>query len=361
MSAPIGSDDEMLLAQGELYLERRQIDSAIECFRLAAETGEQADRCSSRLWMAYMLLGEFELAWQQSDMIRHRGTQDPHRFWQGEAVQGKRIILRFLHGFGDAIQFVRYAPILRSLATTLVIEVPPRLLSLARLFEGTDRVITWGEHAPAVAPEWDVQVEGNELPYLFRTQLSDLPLSVNYLQLITPDRESPYLEHGSCDAPNQKLRVGLVWTAGDWNPNRSIPFESICPILDVDGCEFWNLQQQTMAPSDSSPIGEIRQDVRSCKSIDGLAATISQLDLVITVDTLAAHLAGALGTPAWVLLQHAADWRWLHARGDSPWYPSLRLFRQPEQGDWNSVIQAVRLELNQKVKITNASLTLARR
>jgi len=354
-------ESETLMTAGELYLAQREIGTAIEYLTRAAEIGQQADRCSSALWTAYMLLGEFELAWQQSDEIRHRGAHDPHRFWQGEAIKGKRIIVRFLHGYGDAVQFLRYAPILRELATSLTIEVPPRLLPLAHSFEGVDRVITWGENAPAQSPDWDVQIEGNELPYLFRTQLNDLPLSSRYLHIVSNSHQPTHLANLSCDDVRRPMRVGLVWTAGEWNPDRSIPFEALCTLLDVKGFEFWNLQQQKTPLTNPTQTRIVRQDDESCNSINGLAETISQLDLILTVDTLAAHLSGALGVPAWVLLQHAADWRWLHARCDSPWYPSVRLFRQPKPGDWKSVIHAVQVALHQQAKIHTINQAVARR
>jgi hypothetical protein len=269
-----------------------------------------------------MLRGDFAQAWRASDRIRQRGAPDPHRFWQGEPLAGRRVILRCLHGFGDAVQFLRYAPNLRALASHVTVEVPPRLLELARCFDGVDEVITWDDEAPA----WDVQIEVMELAYFFRTQLTDLPIATRYLRL-------------PASPPRSGFRVGLAWTSGDWNPARSIPFPLVQPLLAPPGCEFINLQHH------AEPACALLPDPQASASVFGLASTIAQLDLAITVDTLAAHLAGALGIPCWVLLQHDADWRWMLNRDDSPWYPSLRLFRQPSPGDWVSVIKAVSSQL----------------
>jgi hypothetical protein len=287
-----------------------------------------------------MLLGDFEQAWCESDAILRRGAPDPHRLWQGESLRGKRVMLRCLHGFGDAVQFLRYVPRLRQIGSSVIVEVPPRLRELAFCLDGVEEVITWGDGAPNSTNQWDVQIESIELPFAFRTQLRDLPLATNYL---TVPMDSPCAR--AIAAPSRDvLRVGLAWTAGVWNPKRSIPFAKIRPLLEVDRCEFWSLQGgPEVAAGDSSAAGPMLREDPSCRnSIKALGAKISRLDLVITVDTLAAHLAGALGVPAWVLLQHEADWRWLHEVDTSPWYPSLRLLRQQKAGDWNSVIGAAK-------------------
>jgi ADP-heptose:LPS heptosyltransferase len=141
-------------------------------------------------------------------------------------------------------------------------------------------------------------------------------------------------------------RVGLVWACGAWNPQRSIPFPLLKSLLALEGIEFWNLQ------GDAAALDAHGLPIRDAAAVCGegllpLAATIADLDLVITPDTLAAHLAGALGKPAWVMLQYAADWRWMLDREDTPWYPTLRLFRQASQGDWPSVVDAVRNALQE--------------
>lgn len=340
MNATGGNNDERLLRRGEELLSARRLSEALDLFRRAESFGAGADRCAAGRWMVYMLLGDFELAWAESDGIRRRGAPDPHRFWQGESLRDKRVMLRCLHGFGDAVQFLRYVPRLREIACELIVEVSPQFQELAFCFDGVEEVITWGERAQASTSVWDVQIESNELPFVFRTRLSDLPLATNYLK-IPLDRDRTR----AVRAPSRDvLRVGLAWTAGAWNPQRSVPFVGMRSLLEIDGCEFWSLQAgPNVVGGKSFPAGTTLREDPGCRdSIKGLAAKISQLDLVITVDTLAAHLAGALGVPAWVLLQHEADWRWLHEVDHSPWYPSLRLFRQPKAGDWKSVICAVK-------------------
>lgn len=339
----LGSTPEEALRYAEWLLECRKLAHAVPALNCAELRGASADRCAAGRWLAAMLRGDFPAAWAESDAIRARGAPDPNRFWQGEDIRGKRVMVRCLHGFGDAVQFLRFAPMLQALVSKLIVEVPPAMFEIARCFRGVGSVITWGDHAPAVPPQWDVQIEIVELPYLFRTRVEDLPVARKYLGIppavlrdVTPH---PY--------SHENLRIGLVWASGEWNQSRSVPIELLRPIVHTPGCEFWNLQG-----------GPPREDWRqlglssclhdswaSCSSILKLAGMIAQLDLVITPDTLAAHLAGALGTPAWMMLEHAADWRWMHARTDSPWYPSLRLFRQPAPGVWQGVVRTMQSAL----------------
>jgi hypothetical protein len=291
-----------------------------------------------------MLAGDFAAAWRESDAIRQRGAPDPHRFWMGEDLRGRRVILRCLHGYGDTVQFLRYAPCLRGLASHLTVEVPPAMTEIACFFDGVDDVITWGEGAPAVPPEWDVQVEVMELSYLFRTEAHDLPIAERYLHLPRSVTQQAERTMGSS---SRSRRIGIVWAAGEWNVERSLPLGLLHQLLQTSECEFWSLQggsaqedwrvlQNSLSLRDVSSYGD---------GILRLAAVIAQLDLVITVDTLAAHLAGCMGKAAWVMLQYTADWRWMLERSDSLWYPSLRLFRQPSRGDWHTVVGSIRREL----------------
>lgn len=320
-----------LLEDAERLLDQRDVPAALAAFNAAEAAGAHPNRCVAGRWLAAMLLGDFEQAWRENDRLRARNVPDPHRFWQGEDLRGARVIVRCLHGFGDAVQMLRYAPLLRGLAASVVFEVPPRLVPLAPFFDGVDNVITWGDSAPAIPPAWDVQLEIMELPYIFRTTLAALPIARDYLRL-----PPSLIQQTAAMTQTTRLRVGIVWAGGEWNPARSLPLTLLKPVLDTPGCEFWNLQggppaAQAVASGMSAICGD---------GLLQLAATIAQLDLVITVDTLAAHLAGALGKPAWLLLLHAADWRWMNARDDAPWYPSLRLFRQPAPGDWAGVVAA---------------------
>lgn len=325
---------EKALSEAEALLTTRKLRAALLAFDAAERLGAEPDRCCAGRWMTWMLKGEFRAAWRESDAIRALGLPDEHRFWQGEPIAGKRVIVRSLHGYGDAVQMLRYAPALRALAASVVFEVAPDLLDLARCCAGVTEVITWGEDAPATPPAWDVQVEITELPYLFRTIAADLPVASGYVEVPASAVQAAAKAMG----PRNGLRVGLCSAASDWDPKRSLPPAALEELLATPGVEWWSMDRTGGLSGDAR--------LRSVRAVCGdgllpLAAAVSQLDLVITVDTLAAHLAGAMGRPVLLMLQYAADWRWMTERKDSPWYPGMRLFRQPEVGAWAPVLQAV--------------------
>ncbi len=278
-----------------------------------------------------MLLGEFERAWAESDAIEKRGGVDPHRFWDGTPFNGKRVILRCLHGLGDTIQFIRYAPIIRAQAHNLIVETHPALVSLLRYAPGVDQVITWGQEAPANPPEWDCQVEINELPRIFRSTPATIPSSVPYFRLPAPPKPKR----------TGRKRIGLIWSSSQWNPARSVPFELLTDALEGCSADLFSLQH--------GPDRNRLPTVRSYESdVLDTADDMLSMDLIISVDTMTAHLAGALGLPVWVLLPFAADWRWMLDRCDSPWYPTMRLFRQRSPGEWESALEALRLSLSRE-------------
>ncbi len=336
------------IAEAERLLEERRMPEALAAFDVAEQMGADADGCCAARWMGWMLRRGFGEAWKESDAIRGRGGEDPHRFWTGEELRGKRVIVRCLHGFGDAVQFLRYMPRLRAVADGVTVEVPPRLVALAPMLEGVGEVMTWGEEAPVEAPVWEVQVEVMELPYLFRTEVAELPMAMRYLRAPAAEAERAARVMGD---GRGALRVGVVWAAGEWNVERSVALTVMERLLRVEGVEFWSLQGGRAADE-----GAAWAEAGCCGSggvrrwAGALAGVVANLDLVITVDTLAAHLAGAMGKPVWVLLQEVADWRWMAERCDSPWYPEMRLFRQRSRGDWDEVMERVRIELERTVR-----------
>ena len=322
-----------------MLLQQRELGPATEAYDHAAQAGADADRCAAGRWTLAMLQGDFEAAWQQSDAIRQRNRPDPHRFWNGEAIDGCQLMVRCLHGLGDSVQMLRYLPQLQERCKSVVVEMPPRLLPLASCFAGLTHVITWGEGAPANPPAWNVQVEVMELPYLFRTTVQELPLTRNYLSPPSALCLQTALRMEAARLP----KVGVVWAASEWDATRCLPMECLARLLAVQGVGFWNLQggKQHALGSQSAAVAAIQDAAAFGDGLPLLSSVIANLDLVITVDTLVAHLSGAMGKPAWVLLQAQADWRWMHLRTDSPWYPTLRLWRQPVQDDWDALTTEV--------------------
>jgi hypothetical protein len=296
---------------------------------------------AARRWTRWMLLGDFESAWRESDLIDSTGYKDPHKFWNGKSWAGKRVMLRCLHGLGDAIQFIRYAPLLKQTCQSLTVQCHPELVTLMRQVPGVDRAVTWGEGEQ----DWEIQLEVTELPRVFQTSVSNIPSAVPYIVL--SDQQLRWGE--GLLGQRHSCRVGLVWQASAWNPKRSIPPSHLMPLLSNGRCEFYIVQK---GADSSLPARDIQQ---YANDVADTAASMAQLDLIITVDTMTAHLAGALGIPVWILLPVRADWRWMLNRADSPWYPTATLFRQKKEGDWKGVITQVVESLCALPYLANAS------
>lgn len=242
--------------------------------------------------------------------------------WRGQAPNGRRVLVRCYRGLGDTIQFIRYAPMLRAIAREVIVWAQPSLVPIVATVAGVDRVLPVHEGEPDA--EYDVDVEVTELPYVFRTTLTTIP------------REVPYLSAARAQLPGAEPRVGVVWRVGHRDARRSIPFDALGRLLDVPGITWLSLQQNSAASETHPRLIDISQD-----DVSEAAARIRALDLLISVDSMPAHLAGALAIPVWTLLRTEADWRWMEDRDDSPWYPTMRVFRQQHDGDWGAPIEQI--------------------
>jgi len=293
-------------------------------------------------WFEAMLRGDFAAAWRVSDSLLHTTRQQDHvrvprheqNIWDGRPVAGRRVLVRCYHGLGDTIQFIRYAALLKRVAAEVIVWMQPSLIPLLRNVQGIDRVLPLHDGVPDV--EYDVDVELNELPYVFRTTLETIPAEVPYVHV------EPALF-----PRNDKLKVGLIWRSGEWDERRSIPFRALLPLSEVRGVEWHLLQRDARLAGWNGEFGTI---TGGDNPLDD-ARIMRALDLVISVDTMTAHLAGALGQPVWTLLPFEPDWRWMRDRSDTPWYPTMRLFRQQREGDWDPIIRALALELQKAVKL----------
>jgi hypothetical protein len=317
-------------------LSARRVAEALELYDDAERQRFNPDECAAGRWVCHMLCGDFSRAWQESEAITRRGKPDPHRFWDGTPVDDRKVLIRCLHGLGDTIQFVRYAPLVRARARSLTIEAQPVLKELLRHSRLADQVITWGDPEPP----WDQQIEIIELPRIFKTTLASIPNSVPYLDV--PGITGVSIQDAIC--------VGIVWASSEYNPARSIPLQEMARIFSYDGVQFFSLQagvrQRDLAPWKR----RVKNLCDESACIMKAAQNLKKLDLVITVDTMMPHLAGALGRPVWTLLHFESDWRWMLDRLDSPWYPTMRLFRQPRPGDWRTVIDCVCVELETLIR-----------
>jgi tetratricopeptide (TPR) repeat protein len=298
-------------------------------------------------------LGDFAEGWKQYEWRFKRGEglkklrTYPQPLWRGEApVAGKTIFVHFEQGLGDTIQFGRYTRLLAQQGARVIFEVQPPLKSLlAQLASPSIQVIGHGDAIPA----FDLHSPLLSLPLAFRTELASIPPATPYLTV--PDERIAQCRARM--AQRSGLRVGMVWSG---NPdhkddhNRSVALARLAPLLDTPNVQFVSLQKE-LREADAQFLAQeprILDFGRDFGDFDDTAAAIGAVDLVISVDTSVAHLAGALGKPVWVLLPFCPDWRWLLVRDDSPWYPTARLIRQSGPGDWESVVARLGRELTQR-------------
>ncbi len=294
--------------------------------------------------LAELVMENFALGWPEYEWRRRcAAVIEPRPFsqpaWNGEDLSGKTILLYGEQGLGDAIHFIRYAPLLAKRGAKVVVEVTKPLLRLLGSVAGIDRLIAWGGDSGA----FDFHCPLPSLPGIFATDLQSIPAEIPYL---SADTGAVQTWRGRIAATNDELQVGLAWAGSRENRNdrnRSIALETFAALSAAPGVCFHSLQITPPPPADS-PL-KIRDWSAHITDLADTAALVANLDLIISVDTAVAHLAGAMGKRLWLLLPFPPDWRWMLDREDSPWYPTARLFRQKTAGDWNGVIDRVVDEL----------------
>jgi tetratricopeptide (TPR) repeat protein len=309
----------------------------------------QADWNASLIQLRW---GDFKDGWQRREarwkMPALSGTANypkfPKPMWQGErGIAGKTILVCADEGLGDTIQFVRYVPMLAALGARVILLPQESLYSLLSGLPGVSQCLP---NLRGGLPAFDLHCPVMSLPLAFGTTLDSIPTSASYLPRPAEARVQAFEDRLG---PRDQLRIGLVWSGNSqhWNDhNRSIPLGTLSRIIVADAT-FLSLQKDPR-PEDKAALRE-RADIidltEHLTDFNETAALIGCLDLVVTVDTSVAHLAGALGCPTWILLPSVPDWRWLLNRDDSPWYPTARLFRQTTARDYESVVDRVRTEL----------------
>jgi tetratricopeptide (TPR) repeat protein len=288
---------------------------------------------------------EYEWRWQFEHMTP---PSFPRPRWDGSPLAGRTILLTTEQGLGDTIQFIRYAPLLHRQGARVLVQVPAALVALLGSCAGIERLVARGERLP----EFDVHAPLLSLPGLLGTALDTIPAEVPYLAA----------EPARVEAWRQRLegvrgfRVGIVWQGGLKYPDdhwRSVPLVCFAPLADVPGVRLVSLQKgpgTEQLESVRFPVARLapEPDAEGGAFLD-TAAVMKNLDLLVMSDTSATHLAGALGVPVWMATSAAPDWRWLSGREDSPWYPTLRLFRQGRLGDWAGVFDRMAAELRRLV------------
>lgn len=296
-----------------------------------------------------LLLGDYERGWEKYEWrLRGKIREGPRSFtqplWLGkEDIAGKTILLHAEQGYGDTIQFCRYVRHVATLGATVLLEVQPALVSLLEGLAGASQVLARGTSLPP----FDCHTPLLSLPLAFMGKLgTTIPQPDPYLVAPAAKMESWRGEIGDADG----LRIGMAWSGSPTHANdrnRSMRLTELVPLLDIAGVTFISLHQEVRDHDQAllTQTPRLRHYGPRLQDFSDTAALIATLDLVITVDTVIAHLAGALGKPVWILLAHDPDWRWLLERSDSPWYSTAKLYRQSVAGDWSSVTSQVAKDL----------------
>jgi tetratricopeptide (TPR) repeat protein len=328
---------------GIILQTKGKLDEARTFYQRALQINENDALAHLNVSVILLLYGNFKEGWREHEWrlkLKHLVEREfSQPLWDGSDIKGRTILLYTEQGFGDAIHFVRYTPLVAKSGAKIIIGCQKELTSLFQNVKGIQQVIAQGEQLPP----FDVHCSFMSLPVVFGTTLDTIPGDIPYLKADTALLQK-WKDKVKDD--DSKLRVGLSWAGRPEHrndSNRSFTLETLAPIAQSDEVIFYSLQkgkgsEQTKNPPEGMKLVDYTEEIRD---FSDTAALIENLDLVISVDTAVAHLAGAVGKPVWTLLPFVPDWRWLLNREDSPWYPTMRLFRQPSPGDWQSVINRV--------------------
>jgi tetratricopeptide (TPR) repeat protein len=323
-------------------------DEAMRMYKKAVQldpsnVGARTNRAQTNL-----LLGQFEHGWREYEWRWRDGVQRHafgERIWLGETpLAGKSLLIHNEQGFGDTLQFVRYVRLLEGTGATIILRVQDALRALLADTPGASQVIGESDAVPA----FDYHCPLLSLPHALRAMTASIPAETPYLAAdpaLRAQWRSWLAKPAESGGPARRPRIGVAWSGSTWHlndRNRSTRLQDWAAVLDSD-VSFISLQKD-IRDSDLDAMthfGALRNPAAQLRSFSDTAALIAELDLVISVDTAVAHLAGALGKPVWILLPFTPDWRWQLQREDSPWYSNARLFRQTTRGQWQPVMMAV--------------------
>jgi tetratricopeptide (TPR) repeat protein len=340
--------------RGNALKEPQRFDEALASFDRALAVRPDYANAHWNESLVRLLTGDFVRGWKKFEWRWKNESLNPsprnfaQPLWLGEQdIKGKTILLHSEQGLGDTIQFCRYVPLVAVRGARVLLQVPESLQNLTATLAGVAQVIG----PTSQLPDFDLHCPLLSLPLAFGTRLDTIPSATPYLSASSERVRSWNISLGSKYRP----RIGLVWSGNPEHKhdhNRSIKLRTLLQLLDIDAT-FVSLQKDIHA--DDATVPKDRSDLLhfgdKLKDFSDTAALVSNLDLVISVDTSVAHLAGALAKPVWILLPLLPDWRWLLNRDHSPWYPTARLFRQHAAGDWSSVVSDVGVELKKRLSI----------
>jgi len=336
---------------GQTYQSLNRLEEAETAFRKTVEVAGQAidgdgarevseEEYGNRHWhlaLIQLLRGNYKDGFARyrarfKDIGDLKRPAFPQPLWRGENLKGKTILVTDEQGFGDTLMFCRYLPLIKKQGGRVIFSVHPVLEPLFKGWAGADMIVTHGQKPPA----FDYHATTFDLPHRFGTTLETIPTHVPYLPLPEPDEATRL-------SGDKRPKIGVVWGGSPLHKNdenRSIPLSVFAALFEEKNAQFFSLNRD-LKPGDGEllprlPVIDLSARI---KNFADAARIMHQCDLIITCDTASAHLAGGLGRPVWTLLPFAPDWRWLLERDDTPWYPTMRLFRQERAGAWEAVIE----------------------
>ncbi len=322
---------------GQILVSLGRLDEGLRAFERALEIDGHNLGAHLGKARALLLKGDLDDGWTEYEWRWKRGREPVREYpkpeWDGSDLAGRTLLLYTEQGLGDTIQFVRYVPLIAAGGGRVVVECQAPLVRLIQRVPDAERVLARGQKPP----RFDVHAPMLSLPRIMKTRLDSLPCDIPYFAMPGP----PAPNRGAADGGG--LGVGIVWAGSpdhENDANRSCALADFLPLLEIPGTKFFSLQKGPPSRQihELGCAGLVRDLNDRNKDFADAADIMWRLDLVISVDTAAAHLAGALGIPVWMLLPFAPDWRWMLDRKDTPWYPSMRLYRQPRPGAWREVL-----------------------
>ncbi len=336
---------------GNCHADRGDLPASIAAFERAIALDPNNATSHDGLGLSLLMSGDLQRGWREQEWRWHKPGFEAKRFagqphWDGADIKGRRILLYVEQGYGDLFQFSRYVPLLAKQGATVLLETVQEIQPLMATLGGVGELVLGGQTPPPV----DFVCPLMSVPLWYGTTLQTIPAKVPY---ITPD-PTLVAQWAEFFCADKNLKVGIAWAGRPSHSNdhnRSATLAAFAPLAEVPGVSFYSLQKGDAARQvANAPAGmKLRDLADRLTDFVATAAVIANLDLVIAVDTSIVHLAGAMAKPVWTLLPSFPDWRWMQHREDSPWYPTMRLFRATQRNDWPGVMNRVATALAAQV------------
>lgn len=334
---------------GLVLMDLRKNKEAISAYEKALKINPHYAQAHFNLSLTLLLMGNFNRGWKEYDWrfkrpkMHGRYVHAPDKpEWNGLSYAGKRLLIHAEQGYGDTLQFVRYLPMVKALGGTVIFEATKPLFGLVEGLEGVDEIVEMSHDGSAVAH--DLYTYLMSLPGIFETSLSTIPSQVPYIK--ANSEKSAYWK---TRIPSNGFKVGLVWVGRNTEPRRSCGLAPLAPLAEIQDVYLYGLQKNDVTEETNALLQTMgmKNLGEQFDNFSDTAGAIESLDLIISIDTAVAHLAGAMGKPVWLMLMYSADWRWFLKRKDSPWYPTMRIFRQKVPGQWGPVVN----EISKKLRV----------